>query len=269
MQHNPNEKRTTLKVSKFSRRQFLERIGVTVGSGALATLALAAACKTAGSTTTEATDTTPTTAPTPTTSVPAASTTTPTSTPPASTTPTSGVPTSATPTSSAPGTTPPTSTPAATRYAYVPPATPPPLREVPGSDCTVATDRAYSEDHVWVRTLPDGLAVLGISRTLVTIVYEPYNIILPEVGQTLAKGDTMSEVGGYKLSADVFTPVSGQVVDANSYLVACSGGALIEPLQQDPYTAGWLLVVKLSQPEELGKLLTAQQYYDLILKSKG
>jgi glycine cleavage system H protein len=140
---------------------------------------------------------------------------------------------------------------------------------VTGTACTVATDRIYSADNIWVKSLSANLAVIGITTTMVDILYEPYNLSLSPVGTVLASDDDFGAVEGYKLSADLTSPVSGTLVQINNFLIdlAKQGSSGISPLDNDPYNSGWLVVVQLSKPSELNLLLTPQAYRDLVAQS--
>jgi len=138
---------------------------------------------------------------------------------------------------------------------------------VPGTECTVATDRLYSRDHLWVKTVATNIVVIGITTTLEEILGEPYKISDPEVGSVLVQGDVFVTVEGFKISADLSSPVSGTIVQFNDYLKTwMTQGQIIEPLVNDEYRNGWLIVIQLNKPDELKTLLTAQQYRDLVSK---
>jgi glycine cleavage system H protein len=138
---------------------------------------------------------------------------------------------------------------------------------VPGTTCTVATDRSYSTDHIWVKSLPSNMVVIGITPSMVEILGDPHKISLVATGAFLskAKGDNFGTIEGFKMTADLITPVSGQVMAMDNYLVAQSQdfGVLV-PLSEDPFNSGWMLVVQLSNPSDLKSLLTAQAYVNLI-----
>ncbi len=69
------------------------------------------------------------------------------------------------------------------------------------------------------------------------------------------------------MTSDLISPVSGTVVQINKYLTDPVGrGAFIMPLNDDPYNAGWMMVVQLSKPDEVKSLLTYQAYADLVSK---
>jgi glycine cleavage system H protein len=109
---------------------------------------------------------------------------------------------------------------------------------------------------------------MGVTVTMVEILYEPYNLSLSPVGTTLASGDDFGSLEGYKLSTDLTSPVSGTLVQINNFLIAQSGqGAVIFPTNDDPndaYNSGWLVVIQLSKPSELNALLTPQSYRALV-----
>ena len=257
MDNEPKEisnKNHTFRVTEFSRRQFLKRTGLTAAGMTLTAIAFSASCKTAISTTQE-TPTAPATQANNTTSSTSASATTSTS--PAS------IPSSST--SATTNTTAPVSA-----YAYTPPSVLPPVLTVTGTACVVATDRVYSADHIWVKTIATStnIAVIGITTTLDEILYEPFKISLPKVGDKIAQGDAFGTIEGYKMTSDLLTPVSGTVIQINDFLNSLViQGTVLEPVINDPYNSGWMIVVQLAKPNELAPLLTAQAYRDLVAHS--
>ena len=69
------------------------------------------------------------------------------------------------------------------------------------------------------------------------------------------------------MATDLVTPVSGMIVEIDDYLVAQSSDlGVIEQVNDDPYRSGWMVVLQLSKPAELGALLTSQQYINLLAK---
>ena len=251
-------KKAIFQVTKYSRRQFLKSAAIVTVGAAISSISLAPACKSSESTTSG-----PSTGVDPTTGGPATSNASATSyTAPSSisTNPATGIPAS---------TNPPATTPAGTGYSYVPPAGLPPLITVTGTACTVATDRVYSANHIWVKSLTTNLAVMGITTTMVDILNEPNKLSLSPVGTVLASDDDFGSIEGFKLSADLSSPVSGTLVQINDFLIELAklGSAGISPIDNDPYNSGWLVVVQLSKPSELNSLLTPQAYRDLVAQS--
>ncbi len=243
------------RVAKFSRRQFLKRAGVAATGAALASISLAASCKSTDSTPdTTVADTNPTTGSSPvvtTISTTAAKTTIqPTTSSSTSSPPTTGATPSTTPTASLITTSSPTGN------IYVPPIVLPQMIAVPGTSCSVATDRNYSKEHMWVKTLTDKTVVVGITATMVEILGEPYNISLLPSGTEIYSNGAFGSMEGYKMNADLITPVSGKIIQTNSSVTA--------RVTEDPYNGGWIIVVQLSKPEELKSLLTPQKYRDLV-----
>jgi glycine cleavage system H protein len=255
---NKNGKIISLRLNTFSRRQALQRMGITVGTGVAAAFSLMSACKNAGQATSPTTSTTV---------VPA--TTVPATTQPPSDITTTTRPANTTTQTDKPfvSTKPTTTTPSATTgFSYNPPAEPAPVIPVPDSSCTVATDRKYSLEHIWVKQVATDIAILGITTTLVAILFEPYKLIFPDIGAKFVRDEGLGEIEGYKVTADLIAPVSGEVLQINAFLKAFIGAALIGPLNDDPYNSGWLLAVKLTNPKELDDLMTPAQYLERLGK---
>jgi len=77
----------------------------------------------------------------------------------------------------------------------------------------------------------------------------------------------LASIEGYKISADLKSPVSGTVLQINDFLLTLMNqGTVLEPVINDPYNGGWMLVVELSKPDELKTLMNAQSYRDLVTK---
>jgi glycine cleavage system H protein len=115
-------------------------------------------------------------------------------------------------------------------------------------------DLHYTPSHEWVRIDGD-VGTIGITdyaqKELGEIVY----LELPEVGHVFNAGDEFGTVESVKAVSELFTPVSGEVVEVNK-------GAVAEPgiVNDDPFGDGWLIKMKLTTDEEVGKLMTAEQY---------
>ena len=119
-------------------------------------------------------------------------------------------------------------------------------------------DRRYTASHEWVRI--DGeTGTVGITdhaqKELGEIVY----LELPEVGHVFNAEEEFGTVESVKAVSELFTPVSGEVVEVNKAAVAEPG-----IVNDDPYGDGWLIKVKLSTDEEAGKLMTAERYVEYL-----
>jgi len=112
----------------------------------------------------------------------------------------------------------------------------------------------YTKEHEWVRVEGD-IGIIGITfhaqKELGDIVY----VDLPKVGASTQQGKAIGSVESVKAVSDLYTPVSGEVVEVNPLLAESP-----EILNSDPYGSGWLVKIKLSDPGEAGKLLTAAEY---------
>jgi glycine cleavage system H protein len=123
-------------------------------------------------------------------------------------------------------------------------------------------DLRYSAEHEWVRVAVDGdrkTAEVGITDfaqdTLGDIVY----VQLPEVGATVARAAACAEVESTKSVSDIYAPVGGTVVAVNEALVTAP-----ELLNSDPYGAGWIFRVELSDPTDLDSLMDPGAYRALV-----
>jgi glycine cleavage system H protein len=149
-------------------------------------------------------------------------------------------------------------------YSYSPPSALPPLIEVPGTSCTVATDRLYSLEHVWVKSISGDMVVIGITHTMVTILDDPFKCELCEVGTMLNKDESFGNIQGWKVTADIITPVSGRVIDRNILAIGFVGEDGVISALQDHYRKAWMIVLQLTNPAELNSLLTPQQYVERV-----
>ena len=100
---------------------------------------------------------------------------------------------------------------------------------------------------------------------MVDILSEPYGLSLSPVGTILKSGDDFGSIEGYKMATDLISPISGTIIESNSYLTIPVGqGGNIPPITNDPFGAGWLVVVQMITSNELISLLTPQQYFDCV-----
>ncbi|MBS0468316.1 MAG: glycine cleavage system protein GcvH [Proteobacteria bacterium] len=115
----------------------------------------------------------------------------------------------------------------------------------------------FSKDHEWVNAADAGAAVVGITVHAQDALGDVVFVDLPEVGKSYAQGDVAGVVESVKAAADVYMPVSGEVVEVNEALRADPSLA-----NSDPESAGWFFKVKLSNAAELDALLDAAAYKD-------
>jgi glycine cleavage system H protein len=129
---------------------------------------------------------------------------------------------------------------------------------VKGEKMKIPADLKYTEDDEWVRVEGD-LVVMGITDyaqdQLSDIVFVE---IVAFEGDELDQGETCAVVESVKAAADVYMPVSGEVVAINESLADTP-----ELINQDPYGKAWLVKIKMSNPEELDEMMDADGYKNL------
>ena len=112
----------------------------------------------------------------------------------------------------------------------------------------------YTEDHEWVKVDGD-IAIVGITEHAQDALGDVVFVELPEVGKTYAQKDVAGVVESVKAAADVYMPVSGEVVEVNQALAD-------EPslANSDPMGAGWIFKVKLAKADEVAALMDEAAY---------
>jgi glycine cleavage system H protein len=113
----------------------------------------------------------------------------------------------------------------------------------------------YSKDHEWVNAADANAAVVGITLHAQDALGDVVFVDLPAVGTTFAQGDVAGVVESVKAAADVYMPVSGEVVEVNEALRADPSLA-----NSDPLGAGWFFKVKLSDAAQLDGLMDETTY---------
>jgi glycine cleavage system H protein len=116
----------------------------------------------------------------------------------------------------------------------------------------------YSNDHEWV-SVEGSRARVGITDYAQDALGDVVYVQVPSVGATVAAGDAFGEVESTKSVSDVYAPVSGTVVAVNSTLADAP-----ETLNSDPYGAGWLCEIEMSDAAQFTGLLDADAYQSLI-----
>ncbi len=121
------------------------------------------------------------------------------------------------------------------------------------------TDRRYSSEHEWVRLLGDGTAEVGITEFAAESLGDVVYVELPAVGATIAQFEKMGEIESVKAVSDLYTPVSGTVVEVNE-----EASDSPEVVNDGPFGPGWLIKVSIKEESELDKLMSADQYQAFI-----
>ncbi|WP_416763424.1 glycine cleavage system protein GcvH [Roseateles sp. So40a] len=119
----------------------------------------------------------------------------------------------------------------------------------------------YTPDHEWVDTT-DGIATVGITVHAQDALGDVVFVDLPDVGKSFAAKEVAGVVESVKAAADVYAPVSGEIVEVNEALRADPSLANTDPLK-----SGWFFKVKLSNPSELDGLMDTTAYDELVKNS--
>jgi glycine cleavage system H protein len=112
----------------------------------------------------------------------------------------------------------------------------------------------YTKDHEWLK-VEGNEALVGISDYAQHELGDIVFIEVETVGEILQKGESFGTIEAVKTVSDMFMPVGGEILAFNEALIAKP-----ETLNQDPYEAGWVVRIKINNPDEIGQLLSAAEY---------
>jgi glycine cleavage system H protein len=116
----------------------------------------------------------------------------------------------------------------------------------------------YSKEHEWVKQ-EDGKARMGVTNYAQDELGDVVYVELPAIGAKVKANDSFITVESVKAASDVFAPVTGKVVEVNRELESHP-----ELVNQSPHEHGWMAVLEMSNPDELNKLMTAEEYEEYV-----
>lgn len=119
-------------------------------------------------------------------------------------------------------------------------------------------DLRYDKEHEWVRVDGD-TATVGISDFAQDQLGEVVYVDLPSVGDELAAGETFGEIESVKSVSELFAPVSGTIVEINEELATSP-----ESINSDPFGAGWMVKIALTDVGQLDNLMSAGEYESFV-----
>lgn len=123
-------------------------------------------------------------------------------------------------------------------------------------------DRKYSKEHEWIKIEGD-IGIVGITdfaqQQLTDIVF----IELPEKGKKVEKNKQVAVIESVKSVSDIFTPVSGEIIEVNEQLKDSP-----DAVNKDPFGQGWIFKIKINDKSELNNLMSAEDYDSYIKKEK-
>ncbi|MBR4660896.1 MAG: glycine cleavage system protein GcvH [Bacteroidales bacterium] len=116
----------------------------------------------------------------------------------------------------------------------------------------------YTNDHEWI-VLDGDVATVGITDFAQSELGDIVFVDIPSVGETLGAGEVFGSIEAVKTVADALMPVGGEVLEVNPELEGAP-----ELVNKDPYGAGWMVKIKVSDASEFDTLLSAEQYKEII-----
>ena len=122
-------------------------------------------------------------------------------------------------------------------------------------------DRRYTREHEWIQVEDEasGRALVGITEYAQDQLGDVVYFDLPQAGDTLGAMAKMGEVESVKAVSDLYSPVSGEVIEVNASLVDQP-----ELVNEDPFNQGWIMRITMSQSSEFDALMTAAEYDEYI-----
>jgi len=116
----------------------------------------------------------------------------------------------------------------------------------------------YTKDHEWLR-LEGETAVVGITDFAQNELGDIVFIEVETIGENLDKEETFGTIEAVKTVSDMFMPIAGELIEFNEML-----SEKPEKVNQDPYGEGWIVKIKVDDPSQVGELLDAAQYKELV-----
>ena len=118
----------------------------------------------------------------------------------------------------------------------------------------IPAELKYTKDHEWVK-LEGDIAIIGITEFAQSELGDIVYVEVETVGETMAQEEVFGSVEAVKTVSDLFLPMSGEIIEFNEALEATP-----EVVNNDPYGAGWMVKVRVSDPSEFDALLDAAAY---------
>lgn len=119
----------------------------------------------------------------------------------------------------------------------------------------------YTKTHEWIKVAGD-VGICGISDYAQSELSDIVFISVKDKGTVLSQGEAFGTIEGVKAVSDVYSPVSGEIIEANAELTSSP-----QIINEDPYGKGWIMKIKIAKKEELDNLLTPVDYVDIVGKS--
>ena len=122
----------------------------------------------------------------------------------------------------------------------------------------IPDDLRYTKDHEWAKT-EGNRARVGITDHAQSELTDVVYVEFPPIGKTVARGEVLGTVESVKAVSEIFSPLSGKVVEVNKVLDDAP-----EQVNKDPYGGGWMVLLEMSNASEVSTLLDAAAYRKLV-----
>ncbi len=119
----------------------------------------------------------------------------------------------------------------------------------------------YTKEHEWIRVEDNFIGVVGITEYAQSELGDIVYVELPQIGKVVKQLESFGTIEAVKTVADLFAPVSGEIIEVNEKLKSSP-----ELINKDPYGEGWIIKIKIKDLNELNNLLSAEDYRKLIGK---
>jgi glycine cleavage system H protein len=120
------------------------------------------------------------------------------------------------------------------------------------------SDTYFTKDHEWIK-IENNIGIVGITKYASEQLGDIVFVELPEKGSQAEKGKDIAVVESVKAASEIYSPVSGIIIDANKNLNEAP-----EVVNEDPSGAGWFYKIEITNSEEISDLMSEQEYLELI-----
>lgn len=127
----------------------------------------------------------------------------------------------------------------------------------------IKSDRRYTKSHEWVKVDGDTIT-MGVSDFAQSELGDITYLELPEPGDSVKKSEPLGVIESVKAASDVYSPVTGEIVEANEQVVDAP-----ESVNSSPYDDAWLVKIKLSDPSEVDDLMDSDAYEKFVEEEGG
>ena len=126
----------------------------------------------------------------------------------------------------------------------------------------LSAERKFTKDHEWI-VMSNDVGTVGISDYAQNLLGDIVYVELPDIGTTVEQDDTFGVVESVKAASDLYSPVTGEIVEVNQTLIESP-----QLVNEDPYDAGWIAKMKLSDMSQLDGLMDETAYNDYVKESE-